>query len=136
MCHAGTYPRFCNDQSKRGERAYNRDLGAELSGVRAPGEDQGTKPLKLKAFGPFSYKRWAKSYGFKTSLPPSPRQTASYSHDQRLLLVNGEGEAAARCVHACNRPLCDNRSLFFTYYFTDEKLPPCANEIISKSVYI
>jgi len=45
-------------------RAYNGRLGTDLpagSSGRAPGEGKGQSPLNMKAFCPFSYKRWAES---------------------------------------------------------------------------
>jgi len=55
--------------STNGARAYNGGLGSKPpagSRGRAPaGVQRGEASLKLKAFCPFSYKREAKSSGFK-----------------------------------------------------------------------
>jgi len=59
--------------------SLNRDMRAEPpEGSRGRGPGGG----KLKAFCPFSYKKWPKVKDFNKNLPPCLRQTASRSHDQ------------------------------------------------------
>ena len=59
---------------------------------RAPGGYQAPGPhLKQKAFCQFSYKKWPNVNDLNENLPSCLRQTASRSHDQPQILVNGVG---------------------------------------------